>query len=417
MQFQVSRIAGAAAPNLIVLPPVAGDSAGTQVGDNTPILGLTLAQRTVLAARRVGYGQVLLLGQDRAVGTGATTIRDWSALDATLGSNPAMIVIVPAAILSESDWLEHVIAMPQPRTWALLPNRIAVLGVDAAPDALAALAAGGVACDMAAIAQDLTRSLGPPATLADSIDPMVVTTPTAIPVAEQRLLRRLIKGSDGFMVRHVDRPISLQITRGLASTGVTPSQVTVLSIAIGLAGALFFLSTHWAWQTAGALLFLLHSIVDGCDGELARLKFQESRSGGLLDFWGDNVVHGAVFGCISVGWARSSGMVWPLWFGAAAILGTAACAVFVYWKQVRDKDSRGPLFASLSGGPDQGLGRALDAMSSREFIYVTPIAAFFGQTQWIVVLAAIGTPTFFLVLVVLAMRNGYRAKAVGSATR
>ena len=28
--------------------------------------------------------------------------------------------------------------------------------------------------------------------------------------------------------------------------------------------------------------------LDGCDGELARLKFKESRWGGLLDFWGDN---------------------------------------------------------------------------------------------------------------------------------
>jgi phosphatidylglycerophosphate synthase len=417
MQSQVSPIAGAAAPILVVLPWVAGDSADPQVCADTPILGLTLGQRTTLAARRAGFAQVFFLGQDRPVEPGAATIRDWSALAATLGSKPAMIVIVPAAILSEIAWLKHVIAMPEPVTWALLPNRIAVLGGDATPDALATLNADGAAYDISTVAQGLTRSIGLPAVLAHDLDPILVATPDAIPVAERRLLRGLVKDSDGFVVRHVDRRISLQITRRLASTDVRPSQVTILSVVIGLAGALFFLSAHWAWQTVGALLFLLHSIVDGCDGELARLKFQESRAGGLLDFWGDNIVHVAVFGCISVSWAWSSAAAWPLWIGAAAIFGTAACAVFVYWKQLRDKESGGPLFTSVSGNPDHGLGRALDAMSSREFIYATPIVAFFGQTHWIVVLAAIGTPTFFLVLVVLAMRETYRANAVSSLTR
>ena len=77
----------------------------------------------------------------------------------------------------------------------------------------------------------------------------------------------------------------------------------MISIAIGLCGAPFFLSALWYWQTVGALLFLLHSIVDGCDGELARLRFQESRFGGILDFWGDNIVHVGIFACIAVGWA------------------------------------------------------------------------------------------------------------------
>ena len=128
---------------------------------------------------------------------------------------------------------------------------------------------------------------------------MVLATPMDIAIAERRLLQGLVKDSDGFLVRHLDRPISLQISRRLASTAVTPTQITLLSIAIGLCGAAFFLSSHWAWQTLGALLFLLHSIVDGCDGELARLKFQELKFGGLLDFWGDNIVHAAIFGCIA----------------------------------------------------------------------------------------------------------------------
>jgi 1L-myo-inositol 1-phosphate cytidylyltransferase / CDP-L-myo-inositol myo-inositolphosphotransferase len=99
----------------------------------------------------------------------------------------------------------------------------------------------------------------------------------------------------------------LQIVRRLASTAVTPNQITIASAAIGLFGAPFFLSEFWLWQTVGALLFLTHSIVDGCDGELARLKFQESRWGGVLDFWGDNVVHIVTFACMAAPWQPGIG--------------------------------------------------------------------------------------------------------------
>ena len=105
------------------------------------------------------------------------------------------------------------------------------------------------------------------------------------------------------MARHVERPISLQISRALAATAITPNQMSLISIAVGICGGPFFLSSRPLMQTIGALLFLAHSILDGCDGELARLKFQQSRWGGVLDFWGDNVVHIVIFACMGVGWS------------------------------------------------------------------------------------------------------------------
>ena len=106
------------------------------------------------------------------------------------------------------------------------------------------------------------------------------------------------------MSRHVERRVSLAVTRRLVETSVTPNAMTLISVAIGLLGALGFLSPAPAFQLAGALLFLTHSILDGCDGELARLKFLESRWGAALDFWGDNVVHVAVFAALAVGVER-----------------------------------------------------------------------------------------------------------------
>jgi phosphatidylglycerophosphate synthase len=241
---------------------------------------------------------------------------------------------------------------------------------------------------------------------------MVVATLQDIRVAERRLLRGLVKDTDGFMARHFDRRISLQISRRLAPTSVTPSQITLLSTALGLCGAPFFLSAHWSWQTVGALLFLLHSIVDGCDGELARLKFQESRYGGILDVWGDNVVHVAIFACIAAGWALSAAATWPLWLGTAAIVGTLGSAGLVYWRQLRVKDGSGPLFTSVSTAPDDRLVRLMDAASRRDFIYFVVVLALFGKSSWFLLLASVGAPIFFFSLVVLAARERFQGKSI-----
>jgi phosphatidylglycerophosphate synthase len=407
-----------AAPNLcLVLSAASLDASDVPMRDGErSILGLTLAQRTVMAARRAGYGRIFFLARDRAVPPGMTAIPDWGTLaDALQPSQAVPLVIAPATILAETNWLKTLAATQiEPAAWAAIPHRIVVLGATALPDALTALQTEGGAHNMAAVEERLTRRFGRPAAIPSDIDPMVVATPDDVRPAERRLLRGLVKDTDGFMARHFDRHISLQISRRLAPTAVIPTQVTLVSIAIGLCGAPFFLSSHWSWQTVGALLFLLHSIVDGCDGELARLKFQESRYGGIVDFWGDNVVHVAVFGCMAIGWALSAAATWPLWLGAAAIVGTLGSAGFVYWRQLRVKEGSGPLYTSVSTAPDDGLASMLDAASRRDFIYLVPILALFGKAGWLLPLAAVGAPVFFLLLIFLAVREQLQRRPIKS---
>jgi phosphatidylglycerophosphate synthase len=420
MQPEHSRTAMPAAPALVLLPSVASlDASDVQMHDGEPsVLGLTLTQRTVMAARRAGYGQIFFLARDHAVPPGAATIPDWRRLaDALVPSRAVSLIVAPATILSQTDWLERLAATRiEPAAWASIPDRIVVLAATAIPDALAVLHAAGGAHDITAVADRLTRRFGSAAALPTAIDPLVVATSKDIRVAERRLLRGLVKDTDGFMARHFDRHISLQISRRLAPTAVKPTQISVLSTAIGVCGAPFFLSAHWSWQLVGALLFLAHSIVDGCDGELARLKFQESRYGGILDFWGDNVVHVAIFGCMAIGWALSATATWPLWLGAAAIVGTLGSAGFVHWRQLRAKDGSGPVYTSVSTVPDDRLAAMLDAASRRDFIYLVPILALFGKSSWLLLLAAIGAPIFFLLLVFLAARERLQSRPVISTS-
>jgi phosphatidylglycerophosphate synthase len=399
-----------APPNLVLLA-----TAASAPDAELNVLGLCLIERAVLAAGRAGYNQVFLLGRAHSARPGIVTIPDWKSLADVLSvARAASLVIAPAAILAETDWLEKLAAMQQ-ATWAAIPRRLIVLAAAVVPDAVALLRVEHEAHDIGAVEERLTHRFGPPAAVPSEIDPIPVVTSRDIRAAERRLLRALIKNTDGFMARRVDRHISLQISRRLAPTSVKPTQITMLSIAIGLCGAPFFLSSVWHWQTMGALLFLLHSIVDGCDGELARLKFQESRYGGMLDFWGDNVVHVGVFACIAVGWSLASAMTWPLLLGAAAIAGTLGSAWFVYWRQLRDRQGAGPLFTSVSSAPDDHLARMLDVASRRDFIYVVPLFALFGKSSWFLMLAAVGTPTFFLLLLCLALRERFQSRPRATA--
>jgi len=224
----------------------------------------------------------------------------------------------------------------------------------------------------------------------------------------------LVKDTDGFMARHVERPISLQISRRLAGTAITPNQMSLISVAVGICGGPFFLSSRPLMQTIGALLFLAHSILDGCDGELARLKFQQSRWGGVLDFWGDNVVHMVIFGCMGVGWSLSAAAIWPLWLGAAAVLGTLGSAGFVFWRLMRSKDGDDTLFTSVSDAPERPLTRLLDSASRRDFIYLVVLLALFGRSNWFLALAGIGAPIYFF-LVLFASRRQPSLKEGDSA--
>jgi phosphatidylglycerophosphate synthase len=405
------------APALVLLVASAASPGATGVApglDRDPvILGLSLIQRTALAAHRAGYAQVFLLGGGDRNAPGIVPVADWKSLAASLSSaSPASLIIAASAILAEGDWLERLAsARIEPAGWGTIPNRIAILPAASVPDAADALDLGSAAQGLREVEARLASRFGSPARILVAIDPMIVETPADVGAAERRLLKSLVKDTDGFMARNVERPISLQISRRLAGTGITPNQMSLISIAVGICGGPFFLSSRPLMQTIGALLFLAHSILDGCDGELARLKFQQSRWGGVLDFWGDNVVHTVIFGCMGVGWSLSADSAWPLALGAGAVLGTLGSAGFVYWRLMRSKDGDDTLFTSVSDAPERPLTRLLDSASRRDFIYLVILLALFGRSNWFLVLAGIGAPIYFF-LVLFAARPSAAPKGV-----
>jgi len=344
---------------------------GAALEGTTTLLGLTLERRLALAARRAGFGLVRGGGESDALPEGRMRL-----------------VAVTTDLVPRVSFFKALLAMP------LEPEVVTRAGA-------AVLAETDLGAEVAAVLERGAAEAG--AEAGEPAGSFLLRARADLPAAERWLLRGLIKDEDGFMSRHVERKISLAITRLLAGTRVTPNAMTLVSVAFGLAGAPFFLSERPAMELVGALLILAHSILDGCDGELARVKFQESRWGGILDFWGDNVVHVAVFLAMSVGWSRTIGASWPLLLGASAAAGTILSALFVYRTTMTGKKS-GPLFTSVVAKERASrVSRLADALARRDFIYLVVILSAFGKARWFLALAAVGSPAFFAVLVLASV--------------
>jgi phosphatidylglycerophosphate synthase len=108
-----------------------------------------------------------------------------------------------------------------------------------------------------------------------------------IPRAERWLLRRSGKSRDGFISRYLNRPISRAVSQVLLKTSVTPNVWTFLILILPLAGFFLLGRGDYVGFVAGAALFHLHSVLDGCDGEIARAKYLDSEKGPGIDAIGD----------------------------------------------------------------------------------------------------------------------------------
>ncbi len=146
---------------------------------------------------------------------------------------------------------------------------------------------------------------------------------------EWGLLSRLQWRPGGLVARYVNRPISLRISRVLLHTWVTPNQVSVFAAVVGLVGVIAFLLPG-NWAIAGAVLLQINSILDGIDGELARIRFRQSSFGAYLDSVLDEILNTALLAATGYYlFARGAGDHY-LWMGAVGGVANFAYAA-VHW--------------------------------------------------------------------------------------
>jgi 1L-myo-inositol 1-phosphate cytidylyltransferase / CDP-L-myo-inositol myo-inositolphosphotransferase len=118
-----------------------------------------------------------------------------------------------------------------------------------------------------------------------------IDTPEDLRVAKHRLRQSLAKPTDGPVSRYVNRPISTRITMALSPARIPPAAFSVFTALVGLWAA-WSLSASRA--VVGGIAVQAASILDGVDGETARLQWRASARGALLDDLLDRMVDAVI---------------------------------------------------------------------------------------------------------------------------
>ena len=124
--------------------------------------------------------------------------------------------------------------------------------------------------------------------------------PKIPPIGELRKICQSGHENSGYR-KYVNRRISIYITKLLLYTPITPNQVTVFCILLGIAsGILFSFGNYW-YSIIAALLINLSEELDYVDGEIARYRGTSSPLGQYLDQLGHIIVYPTLFMGIAYG--------------------------------------------------------------------------------------------------------------------
>ncbi len=215
-----------------------------------------------------------------------------------------------------------------------------------------------------------------------------------VQLIEKSLIRNLTKPNDGWVSRNLNRPISTLFSRLLASTHITPNQVTLaLVIPSLLTGYVFAQGGYWGFLIGGAL-FHLTSILDGVDGELARLKFKSSLYGKWLDFMCDNLAYLAALVGFLVGLFRDGISPFEKTASLTALALTLCMmgSIILYYKKF-NKDGK---LLTVEYGFREGkswldkMMQTAELLGKREWFALIFLAlAIIGKMEWVLVYVSV----------------------------
>lgn len=334
--------------------------------------GLKLPLRIVLSAQRCGAAAVHLDGDARALAPGLVDERVRVPIVIDPPACDAIIVECPSDVLVHPDTFRALVE-------AVADDRARVLG-------------HGEAQVVARPPETSRASLGPPV-------PLVFAQPYAFPPmridtfgdavrGNTALLRSCRKPTDGWTSRHVNRLVSLNLTRLLLHTGLRPNHLTIAIVSLGIAsGVIAARGTHDSF-VLGAGLLQLQSMLDGCDGELARMTFRQSTLGEWLDTIGDDLSNYVFFAGAAIGTWRASGH-WGWLLVGAVLVGCGVIASAIEYRYLARKGTGDLLAYPIAGST--GRTAALQPLFKRDtFILLTFVAAAFSRLPWALAASTIG---------------------------
>ena len=194
---------------------------------------------------------------------------------------------------------------------------------------------------------------------------------------------QLKEGEESSVTRSDDRPwdarLALAMVRPFANTALHPNHITTLGLAIGILAAVLYATGRYA--NLGALFFVLATVLDHADGELARLTRKTSAFGHVYDRVADLCVKLSLFSAMGFGLRHSVIGDWAIFAGLCA--GLALIAIFMLRGEIARR--RG---ASAIEQP------SLAGFELEDILYIVAPLTWCGLLLPFVVAAGIGAPLF-----------------------
>ena len=414
--------AAAAAQEGPVLLYVMRDPA-VRISPHTRLAGLPLSERIIRCAFRAEYSRVLIWDGDgapdkgdraferlvRQYGENVIVVRDiasWRAALATLPPSATVTAVGPGTLVSPallSEAAAHMAGIGEIRD---------VAAGDDWPVSGALRLTAGDALDLDRLADALRSRLaiverpsGDDVSYGRARLAVRAVEPADVPHAELTLRRSSYKDTDKNFARF-NRKISVPISVALIRTPLTANQLSVMLVAVGFySGWLFSIGSYWPGVLA-AFLSLAASVLDGCDGEIARLKYQESALGCWIETFGDYSYYLAIFVGLTVGSVRQTGWEAFYWIGALAIAATIVTFALLIYLRARITNGQPNRLHAIAGERFQAEQSRWIRMVWRVQFVATRAAMPYGIMVFallyilpgIIILAAIGSNIYWVSL-------------------
>jgi CDP-L-myo-inositol myo-inositolphosphotransferase len=200
-----------------------------------------------------------------------------------------------------------------------------------------------------------------------------------VAIARRKVLAGAVGIADGVVARHLNRRISQRITARLLARDVKPWQMSLAVFGMSLAAGLAFAVGH---AGTGGILAQCASVLDSVDGELARIRYQDSPFGGVYDALLDRIGDAVVIGGMTLyAWLAGSGHL-VVALGFAAVAGSSLSMLV--------KEKYGTQFARPWADEREGAARWL-LLGRDGRLFLALVAGVTGHVEAVLAYLAVGT--------------------------
>lgn len=234
-------------------------------------------------------------------------------------------------------------------------------------------------------------------------------------VAEKFLTEAIRHSTGGPVAKYINKRISLPISILLSKLWVSPNSITAFNIIIGVFSGVFAADGHrYDVILLGAVLFQIASIIDGCDGEVAKMTFRTSKFGQYIDTLSDNLSLGSFMTGLIAGYWRGTHSHVAFSVGAVMIFSTAITLFWMIRYLKRNTQSASLVtfdteyLQKLSGLPRWVLTLITYGkytLKKDVFSFLFLLFAIAGVLYWFLFIAAVGTAVAAIILTSLNIRE------------